>query len=199
MPLDSFRSWASVWSFACRRKSWTAISVVTTPATRMPARKSSGSRTRSEENIAPYRASGGRVILVGVPGGRDLVADAPDRDDRRRVAELAPQLAHVDVHRARVAGERVAPDALEQLVARQHEAAVVEQLPEEVELLRRELDLLVADVHLAAAGVDQQVAVAERRALEILAVGRRAAQHRLDARDELAWIERLGQVVVGAD
>ena len=51
----------------------------------------------------------------------------------------------MDVDGARVAGERVAPDPLEQLVAGQDEAAVVEQLPEEVELLRRELDLLAAD------------------------------------------------------
>ena len=78
---------------------------------------------------------------------------------------------HVD--RARVAREGVAPDALEQLVARQHEAAVVEQLPEEVELLRRELDLVVADEHLAAAGVDDEVAVADLVALVDPAVGGR--------------------------
>src|SRR5438105_895319 len=86
--------------------------------------------------------------------GRDLVADAPHRDDRRRIAELPPHLADMDVHRSRVTGERVAPHALEQLVARQDEAAVVEQLPEEIELLRRELDLVVPDVDLALAGVD---------------------------------------------
>ena len=34
----------------------------------------------------------------------------------------------MDVDRARIASERVAPDALEQLVARQHEAAMVEAL-----------------------------------------------------------------------
>src|SRR6185437_16999960 len=81
-----------------------------------------------------------------VPRGRDLVADPPDGDDRRGVAELAAELAHVDVDRARVAGERVAPDPLQQLVARQHEAVVVEQLPEQVELLRRQLDLLACDL-----------------------------------------------------
>src|SRR5262245_12740495 len=93
----------------------------------------------------------------GVPLGRDLVADAPDRHDRRGVAELAPDLTHVDVHGSRVTGECVAPYALEQLVARENESAVVEQLPQEVELLRRELDLLVADVHLPAARVDDEL------------------------------------------
>ena len=79
----------------------------------------------------------------------------------------------MDVDRPRVAGERVAPDPLEQLVAREHEATVVEQLPEQVELLRRELDLRVADPRLAAAGVDDEVAVPDRRALALGAVGRR--------------------------
>ena len=51
----------------------------------------------------------------------------------------------MDVDGTRVAGERVAPDALEELVAGEHEPAVVEELPEQVELLRRELDLVVAD------------------------------------------------------
>ena len=67
----------------------------------------------------------------------------------------------MDVHRSRVAGERVAPDALEELIAREDDPAVVEQLPEQVELLRREPNLLVADVHLALARVDREVAVLE--------------------------------------
>src|SRR5438552_3448771 len=124
------------------------------PASTTPARNSAGRRKRSERNT-------GLGALDGVPGRRDLVADAPDGHDRRRVAELAPQLAHVHVDRPRVAGEGVAPHALQELVAGQDEPAVVEQLPEEVELLRRELDLLLADVHLAPAGVDEEVAVAD--------------------------------------
>ena len=105
----------------------------------------------------------------------------------------------MDVDRARVAGERVAPDALEQLVAGEHEPAVVEQLPEQLELLRRELDLAVADHHLAAAGVDQQVAVPDLVTFVAPAVERRAAEDALHARDELAGVEGLRQVVVGAD
>ena len=73
----------------------------------------------------------------------------------------------MDVDGAGVAGERVAPDALEQLVARQHEPAVVEQLPEEVELLGRELHLLAGDPRLAPAGVDAQVAVLDHLGLEV--------------------------------
>src|SRR5262249_36850834 len=152
-----------------------------------PARKNAGSRKRRD--IAPLHRR----------RRRDLVADAPDRDDRRGVAQLAPQLADVDVDRPRVAGEGVAPHALEQLVARPHEATVVEELPEQVELLRGELDLVVADANLAAAGVDEQLAVLDLRALPLAALGRRAAKDRLDARHELARVERLRHVVVGAD
>ena len=43
---------------------------------------------------------------------------------------------------------------------------MVEQLPEEVELLRRELDLLVADARLAATGVDAEVPVTDDLALD---------------------------------
>src|SRR5437762_2023441 len=77
--------------------------------------------------------------------------------------------------------------------------AMVEELPEQVELLRRELDLLLADMHLAPAGVDEQIAMAELLALDLPALGRRPAQDRLHARDELTRVERLGQVVVGSD
>src|SRR5207248_2644788 len=100
---------------------------------------------------------------------------------------------------AGVSGERVAPDALEQLVACEHEPAMIEELPEQVELLRRELDLFLADAHFAPTGVDMEVAVLDRLALEIAAVRRRAPEDRLHAGNELAWVERLRQIVVGAD
>jgi hypothetical protein len=105
----------------------------------------------------------------------------------------------VDVHGARIARERVPPDALEQLVARQHDPAVVEELPEEVELLRSQLDLVVSDEHLATTRVDEEIAVADLVALVDAAIRRRPPEHALDARDELTRIERLRQVVVRAD
>src|SRR5688572_92505 len=104
------------------------MAVETSPVSAIPARNRAGWRERSDLNIS---ALSGDSLLRG----RDLVTDAPDRDDRRGVAELPSQLPDVHVHRARVAREGVAPDALEQLVPRQDETAVVEQLPEQVELL----------------------------------------------------------------
>ena len=91
---------------------------------------------------------------------RNLVADAPDGDDRAGVAELSPELADVDVDGTGVAGERVSPHPLEELVAGEDEAAVVEELPEQVELLRCELDLGAGDLRFPPAGVDREVAVA---------------------------------------
>src|SRR4051812_38991645 len=167
------------------------MSVVTRPARMIPARNTSGSRTRSEPRAgisdAPQLLV--RRFLLRVLRRRDLVADAPHGDDRRRVTELPSQLADMDVDRAGVTRKRVAPHALEQLVACQHEAAMIEQLPEQVEFFRRELDLLFADTHLAATGVDVEVAVLDRLGLEVAAVRRRTAQDRLHARDELARVE----------
>src|SRR5215217_1952356 len=114
MPRDSRLSSLSAWSWAKSAKSRPAITIETRPASASPPRKSAGSRKRSER-ICPLRG------CCRLPLLRDLVADAPHGDDRRRVAELAAELAHMDVHGARVARERVAPYPLEQLVARQHE------------------------------------------------------------------------------
>src|SRR4051794_16139307 len=106
------------------------MSVVTRPARMIPARKTSGSRTRSEPNRIT-------ALFLRVPlrvlRRRDLVTDTPHGDDRRGVAELPPQLADMDVDGAGVARKGVAPDALEELVARQHEPAVIEELPQQVE------------------------------------------------------------------
>src|SRR4029078_7732901 len=96
-----------------------------------------------------------------IPRRSDLVAHSPDRHDRRGVAELAAELANVDVDRAGVSGEGVTPDTLEQLIAREHETAVIQQLPKKIELLRRKLDLLVADARLAAAGIDVEISLGD--------------------------------------
>ena len=76
---------------------------------------------------------------------------------------------------------------------------MVEELPEEVELLRRQLDLVLADVDFAAARVDLQVAVLELSALQVPALRRRPTEDGLHPSDELPRVERLRQVVVGPD
>src|SRR3954454_21951797 len=108
----------------------------------------------------------------------DLVPDAPDGGDRALVTELPAKLADVHVDRARIACERVAPDPLEQLIAGEHKPAVVEQLPQQVELLGGELHLLAVDGDLAPARVDLDRAMLHdrlRRAAALLRL-RGAAQ-----------------------
>ena len=63
---------------------------------------------------------------------------------------------------------------------------MVEQLPEEVELLRRQLDLGLADLDLAAARVDDEVAVAQLGGLGIAALRRRPPDGATAAPDEPA-------------
>jgi hypothetical protein len=76
---------------------------------------------------------------------------------------------------------------------------VVEQLPEKIELLRRQLDLLVADMGLTAAGVDAEIAVLDLRRFGCAPSRRRPPQYRLHPGNELARVERLRHVIVGAD
>src|SRR5918995_2279768 len=194
-PVASAVSSSKVWRSTCSWNSRTAIRLETIPDSATPIRKIAGSRNLSDRNMPAAGRLGAHRLLAG----RDLVADPPHGHDRRRLAELPAKLAHVDVHGARVPREGVAPDALEQLVARKHEPLVVEQLPEQVELLRRELHLLGADANLAPPGVDDELAVAHHLLLALPALGRRAAQDRLDAGDELPRVERLRHVVVRAD
>ena len=118
-------------------------------------------------DLVVVTASGHASASAGLAGDGRIRGEGRNHD-RAGLADLAAQLAHVHVDRARVARERVAPHALEQLVARQHEAAVVEQLPQQVELLRRELDLLVADARLAAPGIEVTVAARSIRPGELV-------------------------------
>src|SRR5262249_20915710 len=112
--------------------------------------------------------------------------------------ELLPQLPDMDVDRARVARERVAPHALEELIAGEDEAAMVEELPEEVELLRRKTDLGIADMALAAAGIEDEGSVLERASLVMRPLVPAATEDRAHPGDELARVERLRQIVVRA-
>ena len=110
------------------------------------------------------------------------------------VLDLLPQPPHVDGHGAGVERRRVSPDAIHELVAREHLSRVAGEEPEQVELLRGQLQLTAALADLARPLVDGEVVDGE-----LLAAGRMgpgAAQHRAHARDELARRERLRDVVV---
>ena len=102
----------------------------------------------------------------------------------------------MDVHGPGLAREVGAPDVLEQRVAGQDDAGVARQRGQQVELAGAQLEPPVADVGLAPAGIDAQVADLDRPA----ALGRHVgpAQDRLDPRHQGSRVERLGHVVVRA-
>src|SRR5439155_3911092 len=102
------------------------------------------------------------------PGFRHLkpVADAPHSLDFRvadsACGQLLPQLLHVDVHCARVTGEVIAPDQVEQLAALVDAPWMARQQGEQVELLRPQLDpggtladLMALEVDLQPAGPNE--------------------------------------------
>src|SRR4026208_2603384 len=83
---------------------------------------------------------------------RELVSDAPRREDQLRVVgielDLAPQPADRDVD-GPLAGVRVlAPDVLQQRRAAEHHPRARRQLVQDVELLPREVDAMAPDVGL---------------------------------------------------
>src|SRR3954452_12527082 len=96
----------------------------------------------------------------------EYVACAADRMEESRFPtgfELPSQIR--DEHLDRV-GDRervVAPDLVEQLLARDHEPLVAHEVLQQLELALRELDLAVAPRDLVRVGVQREVAHAQRR------------------------------------
>ena len=108
--------------------------------------------------------------------------------------ELAPQVGDEDVDRVGRRHRVVAPDLVEQALARDHQALVAHQVLEQLELAVGQLDLARAAPHLAGIGVELEVADAERGG----AAWRAPPQQRPDPGQQLLALEGLDQVVVGA-
>src|SRR3954452_15114936 len=100
-------------------------------------------------------------------------------------------------HRAGVDGRLVAPDAGHQLVAGEDVAGVRGEEPEQLELLRRELDGVAVATRLATAAVELDLAEDDRLARRRVSVA--APENRAHTRRELARRERLSDVVVGPE
>src|SRR5439155_12602421 len=110
-----------------------------------------------------------------------------------------PQAAHEDVDRAVAVRLAPAPHLLQQLVARDHTAAIKGERVQQLELGWREACALAADERLHLARVDAQLLDLDRLAAALLRRTHAAPCGGADAGDELAHRERLYQVVVGAD
>src|SRR3954451_16296517 len=124
------------------------------------------------------------------------VPRAPDRVQQPRLAaglELAPQVGDEDLDRVRLRERVVAPDLVEQPLARDHDALVAHQVLEQLELALGELDVALAAADLVRIGVELEVAGGQRGR----AAGRTAAQQRAHPGEQLLALEGLDEVVVG--
>ncbi len=102
----------------------------------------------------------------------------------------------MDVDRAGPGGCGVAPHLRQQVLTREDPAWPAAQELQQVELGRRQVDGLPVGDHSSARRVDSHPAD-DIHPLLRACVGAAPAQHSLDAGNELARAERLGQVVVG--
>src|SRR4051812_26535523 len=108
--------------------------------------------------------------------------------------ELAAQVGDEDLDRVRLRERVVAPDLVEQALARDDDALVAHQVLEQLELALGQLDHPVAAQDLVGVGVELEVGHHERGR----AARRAPAQQGADARQQLLAVERLDEVVVGA-
>ena len=89
----------------------------------------------------------------------------------------------------------LAPDPVEQLLAREHPARMLQEMPQQAEFGRAEMDRLAGARHAVGGEVHRDIGVAQH------VVGRvrlGAPDHRAQPRHQFARAERLDDIVVGA-
>ncbi len=149
----------------------------------------------ADEEGAHVSGSGG-----GVRGGEnEKIADAADAFDEVAVAEFAAEAADVDVDAAVEGVEFAAEDAAGKLAARDDAAGMIEEQLEEVEFEGSEGDAGGGAADFAGAGIEFDIADAEQEGRGRRMDAAMAAEDGADACGELAGVERLGHVIVGAE
>src|SRR3954466_3716273 len=144
--LDATSSWKS-------SRIWRVVSTPTIAA--KPHRITS---VRAAEPPARRQRIGSRLYA-------EDVARAADRMEEARLAtgfELPSQVGHEDLDRVGDRERVVAPDLVEQLLARDHQPLVAHQVLEQLELALREVDRPLPAGDLVRVGVEHQVADAQR-------------------------------------
>src|SRR2546423_663006 len=91
-------------------------------------------------SLGPLADGAARRATLHGAGRAIPVAEAAHRLDADVLAELAPQVADVELHLIARHGIRIGPDPLEQLVAVEDAAGAADEGAEEPELERREGD-----------------------------------------------------------
>ena len=156
-----------------------------------PRRRTARSASdRSQGQGFNYTAATGR--------GRETVALAAQGLDAPGVPpEFFAQAADVGVDGAGVDGAGVAPDLLQQRVARLRAAPAFEQQAEQLELGGRQVELLAVEGDLEIAPVDDEFADGQPVVAPLGPA--HAPQHGFHPQDEFARAEGLGHVIVRAD
>ena len=142
--------------------------------------------------LCPPQRGGG---FVGCQAVADAEHGLDELSRNAHLVELATQIADVAVHRALYALVAVPQADFNHLRAGQGVTGTFGQRPQEADLGGREMQLLA--LHLDSVGVDvhQQPSGADEVGRGQPTLG--AAQDGPDARDQLARMEGLGDVVVG--
>src|SRR3954453_5069985 len=134
---------------------------------------------------------------IGIDSSTEHVPRPADRVQQPRLAtglQLAAPVRDEHLDGVRRREGVVAPDLLEEALARDDDALVAHDVLEQLELALGQLDRALAALDLVRVGVQRQVGDDERRA----APRRPAAQQRAQPGEQLLALERLDEVVVGA-
>src|SRR6266404_5598910 len=188
---------------------WRRTSGATMMSSERPNRLRGSARLIRLRRLAAGRSTAKLVRMLGGPGpatpgatrsrsiGLEDIAGASNRLDVAGefwiVLDLAPQPRHLHVDSAHVAAElRLVCERL----ARHRLAGAAHQRGQERRLGRCEVDRLLATEQLGALKIEAEGAEAALAAG--LRRGREALQDVADTQDELARLEGLGEIVVGA-
>src|SRR5690349_3321315 len=116
------------------------------------------------------------------------------------LAQLLAQLAYVHVNAAVVRGKQAAQGDLRQFVACDHAPGFAQQHVKQIELHGRQIYRFTAAQHGAGGGIELHVAHANAglRRLLFRSFSPRAPQDGTDARHQFTRVERLRQVIIGA-
>src|ERR1700694_5415320 len=117
----------------------------------------------SPRAMAAAKLAGTRLLASDAAlGAAEEVADAGYRLNhvaRLAVrAELSPKATHVELHQVSAHVRVVTPDALEDLLLREHATGVRHEMPQQLELGRREMDGDPVRAHLVGRLVEDEVA-----------------------------------------
>src|SRR6185437_15436426 len=134
--------------------------------------------------------------------GIEAIALAANRLNMAGILRIALELLPDpgDVHVDGAGGDvgAVLPNFAQQLLARDHAMAVINQIAQELQLFLRHADGLTAFADLGALEIDVDIFEMEAADGDAILLAN-AAQQSVDAGQQLGWVERLCQIIVGAE